>query len=79
MSITATDIQRVWIENDKIYIRTHAGEVRNHPLAWFPKLFRATSEERGNFEISPFGLHWPDLDEDLSFEGFFNYSYKAVH
>ncbi|HWV29876.1 MAG TPA: DUF2442 domain-containing protein [Dyadobacter sp.] len=30
--------------------------------------------ERERFELSPFGIHWPELDDDLSFEGFFTYS-----
>ena len=41
------------------------------PLAWFPKLLDATSSERRNWKIAGagYGLHWPDLDEDLSTEG----------
>jgi len=41
------------------------------PLAWYPKLFEATPDERGNWKISGagYGLHWPDVDEDLSAEG----------
>ncbi len=41
------------------------------PLAWYPKLFDATSEQRRNWQISGagYGIHWPDVDEDLSTEG----------
>jgi hypothetical protein len=41
------------------------------PLAWFPQLLHATSMERENWEIAGavYGLHWPDIDEDLSVEG----------
>jgi hypothetical protein len=41
------------------------------PLAWYPKLLDATSEQRRNWQISGagYGIHWPDLDEDLSTEG----------
>jgi hypothetical protein len=39
------------------------------PLAWYPRLRRATPEERSNYEIMPLGIHWPDLDEDLSIAG----------
>jgi hypothetical protein len=40
-------------------------------LAWYPKLLDATSEQRGNWQISGagYGIYWPDLDEDLSTEG----------
>ncbi len=41
------------------------------PLAWYPKLFDATPEQRRNWQISGagYGIHWPDVDEDLSTEG----------
>lgn len=35
----------------------------------YPRLAAATASERANIEISPMGLHWPDLDEDLSIRG----------
>ena len=41
------------------------------PLAWYPKLLDATSEQRRNWQLSGagYGIHWPDLDEDLSTDG----------
>jgi hypothetical protein len=41
------------------------------PLAWYPRLLHGTPEERGNWRLigSGEGVHWPDLDEDLSMEG----------
>jgi hypothetical protein len=39
------------------------------PLWWYPRLLNATPRQRGNYELSPFGMHWPDIDEDLSIEG----------
>jgi hypothetical protein len=39
------------------------------PLIWYPRLARATPKQRTNFEIMPMGIHWPDLDEDLSIAG----------
>ncbi len=41
------------------------------PLRWYPKLAAASDSERENFEIMPFGVHWPELDEDLSIAGMF--------
>ena len=48
------------------------GRVISVPLAWYPRLVHATQEERDNWELFGDGLymHWPDLDEDLSVEGF---------
>jgi len=39
------------------------------PLDWYPRLLRASPSERTRFEIMPMGIHWPDLDEDLSIAG----------
>lgn len=39
------------------------------PLDWYPRLKRASPKERANFEITPMGIHWPDLDEDLGIAG----------
>ena len=41
------------------------------PLAWYPRLLRATPEQRANWQIcgGGYGIHWPDIDEDLSTEG----------
>jgi hypothetical protein len=39
------------------------------PLWWYPRLLDATPAQRANFELSPFGVHWPDIDEDLSVAG----------
>ena len=47
------------------------GRTISVPLAWYPKLLRATDEQRNNWKIAGggYGIHWPDLDEDLSTEG----------
>jgi Protein of unknown function (DUF2442) len=39
------------------------------PLDWYPRLKRASAEQRANFELMPMGIHWPDLDEDLGIVG----------
>ena len=39
------------------------------PLAWYPRLLSASDEQRKNYAIMPMGIHWPDLDEDLSVLG----------
>ncbi len=47
------------------------GRVIRVPLAWYPRLLAGTDVQRANWEISGggYGIHWPDLDEDLSTEG----------
>ena len=39
------------------------------PLEWYPRLLRASAAQRDNYEIMPMGIHWPDIDEDLSIAG----------
>jgi hypothetical protein len=41
------------------------------PLAWYPRLLKATEAQRKNWKVSGggYGIHWPELDEDLSTEG----------
>lgn len=71
---TEISIKAIWFQEDRIFIRTESGEERSMPLNWFPSLYNASQAECEQFELSAFGVHWPGLDEDLSFEGFFTYS-----
>jgi hypothetical protein len=47
------------------------GRTLSVPLAWYPRLLHATPEQRMNWRIAGggFGVHWPDVDEDLSSDG----------
>jgi hypothetical protein len=47
------------------------GRTLSVPLAWYPRLLHGTAEERGLFELigDGEGIHWPELDEDISVEG----------
>jgi hypothetical protein len=58
-------------ENDSLVVDLMDGRSISAPLAWFPRLLNATEAQRANWKISGggYGLHWPDLDEDLSSEG----------
>ena len=65
---------KVWFESNRIFIKLVSGEQRSLPLSWFPKLLDANDQERNDFNLSPFGIHWDKIDEDLSFDGFSSYS-----
>lgn len=54
-----------------IIVRMEGGAEIRFPVADNPRLARGTPRQLNHIEISPFGLHWPDLDEDLSFQGLF--------
>jgi len=53
----------------EIVIGMEIGTELRFPVAKNPRLAKGTAKQLNNIEISPFGLHWPDLDEDLSFRG----------
>ena len=72
------EIEKLWFEDEKICILTKDNRQGSHPLQWFPRLENATEKERNDFELSAFGIHWPQIDEDLSYEGFFNYRPKTA-
>ncbi len=58
-----------------IVIRMESGVEIRFPVAKNKRLAQGTHRQLGNIEISPYGLHWPDLDEDLSFRGLFQGDY----
>ena len=52
-----------------MWVALSDGRTLGIPLAWFPRLLRASAVERAEVAISPFGLHWEVLDEDISVAG----------
>ena len=64
-------IEKIWLTNAAVWIRTSDGREACEWFADYPRLNRATPDERARYLVSDAGVHWPDLDEDLCFEGFF--------
>jgi hypothetical protein len=64
-------IQKVRVTRDQIIVDLLDGRVVSVPLAWSWRLSEATPAQRANFRLigSGQGVHWPELDEDLSVEG----------
>ena len=64
-------IQSVSVSDDFISAQLFDGRAISVPLAWSWRLSEATPEQRSRFEIigSGSGIHWPDIDEDISVEG----------
>jgi hypothetical protein len=62
---------KIWFDDDNIWLGLEDGRQVSAPLAYYPRLLNATKEQRENYEfIGPgIGIHWEDLDEDLSVEG----------
>jgi hypothetical protein len=59
----------VRFDQDSMWVDLSDGRVLGVPLAWFPRLLKATPEERGQVRISSRGLHWESIDEDISVAG----------
>ena len=67
---TLTDKARhVSYADGVVRIVMESGAEYQFPVADNPRLANGSPSELSNIEISPFGIHWPDLDEDLSFSG----------
>ncbi len=64
-------IRDVHVTDDALCVDLADGRTITVPLTWFPRLFHATAKQRNNWKVSAagFGIHWPDIDEDLSSEG----------
>ena len=63
-------ITRVWFKDDRIYVLTNDGETVWQSLLWYKRLRNASNDDRNNYEIDDEGIHWYELDEDISFESF---------
>jgi hypothetical protein len=69
MSILTDNARSAVYRDGEIIVSMQSGVEIRFPVAANPRLARGTPEQLQNIELSPFGIHWPDLDEDLSFRG----------
>lgn len=65
-------IARVWIEAGFVKAQTKDGLTAQYAISQWKRLASASNEQLNDFYLSYSGIHWPQLDEDLSFEGMFN-------
>ena len=71
IDVKAPEAERVAVAADTLTAELSDGRTISVPLDWYPRLTHATPQERDNWELigRGEGIHWPDLDEDLSVEG----------
>lgn len=67
-------IEKIWLTDSEVWIRTSDGREACERFEHYPRLRFATRQQRERYEVSNLGIHWPDMDEDLCFEGFFRKS-----
>ena len=58
-----------WCESMRLHVQLADGREVVTPLWWYPRLAAASPTERDNIELMVDGVHWPDVDEDLSVRG----------
>jgi hypothetical protein len=66
MTISAESVR---FDDDAMWVTLSDGRVLGVPLAWFPRLLHADAVARAGWTLSPFGIHWEALDEDISVAG----------
>lgn len=59
----------VRFDENSFWVELEDGRTLGVPLTWFPRLLHGTPEQREKVELSPDGLHWDELDEDISVAG----------
>lgn len=67
-----TQVAHVWLTDTAIWVELKDGRKAKECFADYSRLSDATDAQRKRFVLSPLGIHWPEIDEDLSYEGFFN-------
>ena len=73
-------VNGVSFDEDHLVVDLKDGRRIAVPLEWYPRLLKASSKERANWQVAGagYGIHWPDLDEDLSTEGLLRGAPAAV-
>lgn len=66
---TSARAKAVRFDDHSMWVDLDDGRTLGVPLAWFPRLLHGSPAERAKVSISPSGLHWETLDEDISIAG----------
>ena len=71
VELMVPDAERVTITKDTLTVDLSDGRTISVPMAWFPRLLHATAQERRQWRLigKGQGIHWEDIDEDISVEG----------
>ena len=70
-AVTLSRVVNISVTEDTLSVDLEDGRTIAVPITWYPRLAYGTPQERANFQISSagYGVHWPDLDEDIGVEG----------
>ena len=64
-------IEKLWFENNHIYIINDKNETLFQSLKFYPRLLCATDDQREKYECWEYGIRWDEIDEDMSYESFY--------
>ncbi len=70
-SVHESKAQKIWFDQDNMWVQLFDGRQLSVPLAFFPRLLHATESQRADFQVSGggTGIHWDTIDEDISVAG----------
>lgn len=60
-----------WCDDNFLHARLKSGLVVSAPLWWYPRLQKASLQQRNTLWLSPSGIHWEEIDEDVAIQGLF--------
>lgn len=66
---TSVSAMSLRFDAGSMWVALDDGRTIGVPLVWFPRLLNGTAAQREDYFISPSGLHWEELDEDISIAG----------
>jgi hypothetical protein len=71
LTLEVPRVSSVKVTNDTLTVDIEDGRTISVPIGWYPRLAYARQPERENYQISGagYGIHWPELDEDIGIEG----------
>lgn len=65
----STSPKNITFDADSFWVELSDGRTLGVPLTWYPRLLNATATQLADYELSPRGIHWDTLDEDISVDG----------
>ena len=63
-------VKKLWFTDERIYIETDEGRTLWQSILYYDRLKNATDKQRMDYELNAFGIHWEEIDEDVSYESF---------
>ena len=63
-------VTKIWFDIDNMYVLTADGNILSQSLRYYPRLKKAAETDRQQYFVSTIGIHWRNLDVDVSFESF---------